>query len=64
MGPLVWLMFVVAGAIVFHASVFNLEWFFAHGQAAWLVKFVGRTHARLVYGVYGLFLIWFGFMVQ
>ena len=54
-------LFALAGIISLLASLLNWGWFFtaATGQAA--VRRIGRTRARIVYGILGLLLIGMAF---
>lgn len=50
-------IFVVAGVIAMLAALFNWEWFFTARNAEFIVKRLGRTRSRIVYGVAGLLFI-------
>lgn len=50
-------LFALAGAISLLASLLNWEWFFTAHNAQVVVRRIGRTRARIVYGVLGLLLI-------
>jgi small neutral amino acid transporter SnatA (MarC family) len=50
-------LFALAGTISLLASLLNWEWFFTAHNAQVVVRRIGRTRARIVYGVLGLLLI-------
>lgn len=50
-------LFAVTGAIALLAALLNWDWFFSARNAQLIVRNMGRTRARLFYGVLGLILI-------
>lgn len=50
-------LFVVAGLVSLLASVFNWNWFFTAQNAQLIVRNVGRSRARLFYGILGSVMI-------
>lgn len=50
-------LFLIAGIITLLASLCNWEWFFASANAAPVVKRLGRSKSRWLYGVIGMGLI-------
>lgn len=50
-------IFVVAGVIAILASVLNWEWFFTARNAEIVVKRLGRTKSRWLYGTAGVIFI-------
>lgn len=47
-------IFVIAGITAIAASLFNWEWFFTARNAEFIVKRIGRTKSRVLYGIIGL----------
>jgi hypothetical protein len=54
---LVIVFIVVAGIFALCAACCNWDWFFAARKAGFMVKVIGRTGARVFYGVLGLAII-------
>lgn len=50
-------IFVIAGITAIAAALFNWEWFFTARNAEFIVKRLGRTKSRLLYGIIGLLFI-------
>ena len=50
-------LFAIAGCIAFLAALFNWDWFFTAGNSQSVVRRIGRSWARLVYGFCGVALI-------
>lgn len=50
-------IFIVAGLFALLSSVFNFDWYFNSRKAATVVNRLGRTGARIFYGLLGLALI-------
>ncbi|MDR0745635.1 MAG: immunity 17 family protein [Mediterranea sp.] len=50
-------LFIVTGIIALLASLLNWDWFFKAQNAQLIVRNVGRSWARLFYGILGLALI-------
>jgi hypothetical protein len=50
-------LFAVTGIIALLASLLNWDWFFKAQNTQFIVRNVGRSRARLFYGVLGLALI-------
>ena len=50
-------LFVLAGILSLLAAVLNWGWFFTAHNAQAVVRRIGRSRARLVYGALGLLLI-------
>lgn len=53
-------LFVLAGIISILAAVLNWDWFFNARNSQVIVRNVGRSRARLFYGVLGLILVGMG----
>lgn len=51
------LLLFVVGGIGAVASIYNSDWFFRLGGAAWLVERIGRDRARVVAGVIGITMV-------
>jgi small neutral amino acid transporter SnatA (MarC family) len=51
------------GAFCIIASILNWNWFFNHRRAYIFVKLFGRTGARVVYSILGIFLFFLGFKI-
>jgi small neutral amino acid transporter SnatA (MarC family) len=47
---------VLAGLFSFAGAVSNWEWFMTNSRAAVFVRLLGRTGARIFYGLLGVFL--------
>ena len=47
----------VVGGVGAVASVYNWDWFFRAGGAAWLVRRVGRDRARVICGALGVAMV-------
>ena len=54
-------LFALAGIISLLASLLNWGWFFTAPNAQAVVRRIGRTRARIVYGILGLLLIGMAF---
>ena len=54
-------LFALAGIISLLASLLNWGWFFTAHNAQAVVRRIGRTRARIVYGILGLILIGMAF---
>jgi hypothetical protein len=54
---IVQVIFFLAGLIALLASLFNWEWFFTTDNIRFLVRKLGRTGARWVYGIIGMVFI-------
>lgn len=54
-------LFALAGIISLLASLLNWGWFFTAHNAQAVVRRIGRTRARIVYGILGLLLIGMAF---
>ena len=54
-------LFALAGTISLLASLLNWGWFFTARNAQAVVRRIGRTRARIVYGILGLLLIGMAF---
>lgn len=50
-------LFILAGVFSLLASCLNWDWFFTAQKAEYTVKSLGRTGARIFYGLLGLALI-------
>ncbi|MBK3519812.1 immunity 17 family protein [Carboxylicivirga marina] len=51
------------GALIFVAAISNWEWFFKQRRAQVMIKLMGRTGARVFYGLLGAFFSIFAWMV-
>lgn len=51
------ILFAAAGIIALLAALFNWNWFFTAQNTQMLVRSVGRSKARLFYGILGIILI-------
>ncbi len=47
-------MLLLFGALIFGAALFNWQYFFKQRKAQMLIKLIGITATRLVYGLLGL----------
>jgi small neutral amino acid transporter SnatA (MarC family) len=50
------IFFVLAGLFSFAGAVFDWEWFMTNYRAAFFVRLLGRTGARVLYALLGVFL--------
>lgn len=50
-------LFLLAGIISLSAAIFNWDWFFNTRNASPVVKQLGRTKSRWLYGAMGTFFI-------
>jgi hypothetical protein len=50
-------IFAVTGFIAILASAFNWNWFFNAQNTQFIVRIMGRSRARLFYGMLGIMLI-------
>ena len=50
------IFFVLAGLFSFAGAIFDWEWFMTNYRAALFVRLLGRTGARVLYAVLGVFL--------
>lgn len=50
------ILFMLIGTLSVLAAIANWEWFFATDNAAFIVRYLKRTGARLLYGFVGLML--------
>ena len=46
-------IFAIVGLLAILASIFNWDWFFQSQNTQFIVKNVGRKHARLFYALLG-----------
>jgi small neutral amino acid transporter SnatA (MarC family) len=53
-------LFVLAGLFSLAGALLNWGWFMSHYKAAVIVRLIGRTGARVLYALIGLFLIGLG----
>lgn len=51
------LLLFVVGGVGAVASIYNWDWFFKSGGAAWLVERIGRQRARIVCGSLGMVMV-------
>ena len=51
------IIFVVFGFTSILAAIFNWDWFFNANNSQFIVKNVGRTKARMFYGLLGILMI-------
>lgn len=51
------LLLFLVGGVGAVASVYNWDWFFNAGGAAWLVRRIGRDRARVICGTFGLAMV-------
>lgn len=51
------LLLFVVGAVGAVASIYDWDWFFENGGAAWLVDRFGRDRARILCGSLGIVLV-------
>lgn len=56
------IVLMLCGAFVVVCCVFNFEWYFNTRKARRFVNLVGRTAARIVYGVVGFLFVVVGLM--
>ncbi len=59
---LVLAIFIIAGFFSLVSSIFNFDWYFNSRKASTFVTFLGRTGARIFYGLLGIALIIAGIM--
>jgi len=58
------MIFLIASGIFCLASaIANWNWFMEHRKARVVVKILGRTGARVLYSIVGLFLFGFGILM-
>ena len=50
-------IFIITGFIALLASLFDWQWFFTSANAQMIVKHLGRTKSRWLYGAIGVLLI-------
>ena len=50
-------IFVIAGVTALLAAILNWDWFFMARNAEFVVKRLGRTKSRILYGIAGLLFI-------
>lgn len=50
-------MFLLVGIIALSAAIFNWEWFFTSDNATPVVRRLGRTKSRWLYGALGTLLV-------
>lgn len=50
-------LFALAGTISLLAALLNWEWFFTAHNTQYIVRRVGRSRARIIYGLFGVLLI-------
>ena len=53
-------LFVAAGLFSLAGAAFDWQWFMANSRAAVFVRLIGRTGARVLYALLGLFLVGLG----
>jgi small neutral amino acid transporter SnatA (MarC family) len=53
-------VFILAGLYSLAGSIFNWEWFFSSRRGSVLARLIGRTGARIFYGLLGLLLVGVG----
>lgn len=51
------IIFILAGLFAMVSSILNFDWYFNSRKAATIVGWLGRTGARIFYGLLGLALI-------
>lgn len=51
------IIFLLSGIVALLAAMFNWEWFFASDNAAPVVRHLGRTKSRWLYGALGVLFI-------
>ncbi len=51
------ILFAVTGIISLLASILNWKWFFTAQNAQFIVRKLGRRHARFFYGLVGIILM-------
>lgn len=51
------IIFVISGITAMLAAMFNWDWFFTARNAEFIVKRLGRTGSRILYGMAGLLFI-------
>ena len=54
-------LFILAGLFSFAGALFNWEWFMTNYKAAFFVRVLGRSGARILYAILGLLLAALGF---
>jgi len=54
-------LFILAGLFSFAGALFNWEWFMTNYKAAFFVRILGRSGARILYAILGLLLAALGF---
>nr|WP_319401133.1 Imm17 family immunity protein [uncultured Carboxylicivirga sp.] len=56
-------LMVAFGLLLIVAAIINWEWYFKQRRAQIIIKSIGRTGARWLYGALGLFFAVFGYLV-
>jgi small neutral amino acid transporter SnatA (MarC family) len=54
-------LFILGGLFSFAGALFNWEWFMTNYKAAFFVRLLGRSGARVIYAILGLLLAALGF---
>jgi small neutral amino acid transporter SnatA (MarC family) len=54
-------LFIFGGVFSFAGALFNWDWFMTNYKAAVFVRLLGRSGARVLYAILGLFLVALGF---
>jgi small neutral amino acid transporter SnatA (MarC family) len=52
---------ILGGLFSFAGALFNWEWFMTNYKAAFFVRLLGRSGARVIYAILGLLLAALGF---
>ena len=55
-------LFLLAGCFSTLCALMNWDWFFKSPNAQFIVKPLGRTYARLFYGIVGIVLLTIGIL--
>jgi small neutral amino acid transporter SnatA (MarC family) len=56
----IWIVFLLAGLFSFVSAVLDWEWFMTDRKAAVFAGFLGRNGTRVLYALFGVFLIALG----
>ena len=51
------ILMTIAGAMCIASAIFNWDWFYTNFRASLFVKILGRTGARILYAIIGVFLM-------
>lgn len=59
----VFYLMIVFGAFLILTAIFNWDWYFKQRRAQIIIKSLGRTGARWLYGLLGVFFAVIGYLV-